>query len=65
MKSGDSQDIEDLDREIKRAQLIIHEKELRVSRWANPLVIAIAAACIAALGNSLVTYVDAQQNRAM
>jgi len=58
------------DQDYRNGQLALTagEQELRrqeqsQSRWTNPLVLAIAAAAIAALGNALVAYVNGRQQR--
>lgn len=41
----------------------LRRQEQEQSRWTSPLVLAIAAAAIAALGNALVAYVNGRQQR--
>ena len=49
--------------EIKELEAKCKQRELAASRWVNPLVVAILAATLAALGNLLTTYWNGEQQR--
>ena len=45
----------------RREELNLKREEINRSRWVNPLVIAIFAAAVAALGNAAVTLISSYQ----
>jgi hypothetical protein len=53
------------DRSFRERELEFKREELNRSRWINPLVIAILAAAVAALGNAGVTLVGSRQQFAL
>jgi hypothetical protein len=48
---------------LKGRELDIRERESRRARWSNPLVLAIAGAALAAVGNIVATYYTGVQQR--
>jgi hypothetical protein len=60
-------DIQLREREIKlkENELQFKLREERRSRWANPLVLAVLAAALAAAGNATVAYVNGSEQRAL
>lgn len=50
--------ISERDQRTKEAQLALAQKEQAASRWKSPLVVAIFAAAVAALGNAFVAYTN-------
>jgi hypothetical protein len=56
--------VDEREQVTKEAQLALAQKEQAASRWKSPLVVAILAAAVAALGNAIVAYTnDASQTR--
>lgn len=53
------------DQELRREDLALRRSEQERSRWTNPLVLAIVAAAIAALGNAVVAGVNGRQQRSL
>lgn len=53
------------DHEIRLKEIELKEKEGRRSRWANPLVISIVAATIAAAGNVYVSWLNGSNRLAV
>jgi hypothetical protein len=53
------------ERVFRRDELDLKREEQARSRWLNPLVIAILAAAVAALGNAGVTWVSSHEQRAL
>jgi len=51
--------VSEREQESKDAQLALARAEHAASRWKNPLVVAILAAAVAALGNAFVVYTNA------
>jgi len=51
------------DQDLRRMDLALRREESRGSRWTNPLVLAIIAAAIAALGNAIVALLNGIQQR--
>ena len=51
------------DQALRRMDLALRRENERQSRWTNPLVLAIIAAAIAALGNALVALLNGIQQR--
>jgi hypothetical protein len=54
---------QDKDLALKEKEIDVRAVEARRSRWSNPLVLAIVAATVAALGNMLVTYMTGVSQR--
>lgn len=54
-----------LDLEIKRAELASKKRDLDTPKWSNPLVIAIMAGALAALGNAVVAVINGGQQVAL
>ena len=50
--------IKEREQEKQEADLALAQKERAASRWKNPLVVAILAAAVAAMGNALVAYLN-------
>ena len=49
---------------LKESELELKRAELRASKWWNPLVVAIMAVALAAVGNIAVAYRNGEQQRA-
>lgn len=70
--TGPAAQAEDLDKELKRAELNLRRQQLILQqdnhtrgRWANPLLIAVLAAFLAALANLWTTMLSAENTRTM
>ena len=50
---------------LKERELALKESEHQRSRWTNPLVLAVVAAALAALGNAVVALINGSQQRAL
>jgi hypothetical protein len=50
---------------LRKREIEIKEREENRSRWTNPLVIAILAASIAAVGNATVTWMNGLEQRSL
>jgi V8-like Glu-specific endopeptidase len=57
--------LKDRAQKVSEDDLAIRKEELARSRWRSPLVLAILAAAIAALGNAIVAYVTGQQSQTL
>ena len=57
-------EIKEQEREDNLREIAIKENEYNRSRWNNPLVVAIFAASLAATGNAVVAYFNANAQRA-
>jgi hypothetical protein len=51
--------------ELRKRELEIKEREQSRSRWSNPLVLAVLAAAIAALGNAVTIWMNGREQRAL
>lgn len=55
--------LKERDQYFREEELDIKKKEQAASGWKNPLVVAIMAASVAALGNALITLTNAKLQR--
>lgn len=51
--------------QLRKEEHELKRRELSRSGWRSPLVVAIAAAALAALGNGAISFLDARQQRAL
>jgi hypothetical protein len=51
--------------ELRKRELEIKEREQSRSRWSSPLVLAVLAAAIAALGNAVTMWMNGREQRAL
>jgi hypothetical protein len=57
--------VKEREQQTKEAELALAQEAHAASRWKSPLVVAILAATVAALGNMLVAYTTAAQRRTL
>lgn len=54
-----------IDTSLRRRELQLKLDDAKRSRWTNPLVLAVAGAALAAIGNGVVTWMSGSQQRAL
>jgi hypothetical protein len=53
------------EQKVREADLELRRQELLRSRWSSPLVLAVLAAAIAAIGNAIVTHLNGRHQRTL